>query len=114
MECARARHPCACAGIARAPTVEPEKLSGRYRELNGCRVWSLIAAGRKLTTRTECGLRTILAPVCGYVRYPGEAPFLSGVIRFVAVVLRIVRMARMKFVYFVLSNARSCSFYPGK
>ena len=64
----------------------------------------LVAAGRKLTTRTECGLRTILAPVCCYVRYPGEAPFLSGAIRFVAVVLRIVRMAGMRVDYFVLSN----------
>ena len=46
----------------------------------------------------------MLAPVCCYVRYPGEAPFLSGAIRFVAVVLRIVRMARMRVDYFVLSN----------
>lgn len=80
------------------------RIRRKLRELNSCRVWSLIAAGRKLTTRTECGLRTILAPVCCYVRYPGEAPFLSGAIRFVAVVLRIVRMARMRVDYFVLSN----------
>ena len=95
---------CMCGDSSGSDCRIRRKLSGRYRELNGCRVWSLIAAGRKLTTRTECGLRTILAPVCCYVRYPGEAPFLSGAIRFVAVVLRIVRMARMRVDYFVLSN----------
>lgn len=85
------------------------RIRRKLRELNGCRVWSLIAAGRKLTTRTECGLRTILAPVCCYVRYPGEAPFLSGAIRFVAVVLRIVRMARMKVDYLTISFYRTAS-----